>query len=426
MTLESVRLLFADDPELAATFRTEVDERLGRLTRGLIELPVHPDPHALAGRLLREAHTLKGSARVIGLPAVVTLAHELEELLVGLRDGLREVRPEISEDGLRCVERIRMAAALDVTTDTGTPRDGTGSLSGVLFDRLAEPLTRLVDDVGLLAGVDARPEIRGGHVLVDRAMAAPVLEVLTQLVINAVDHGCEPAEERLAAGKPAEATVVIAARHSSDSLVFEVSDDGRGVDETAIRAIALGRVTSAPATVPQLGSLLGLLTTPGLSTRRTVTATSGRGVGLDAVRVATGRLGGHLMVRTTPGQGTTFTLRLPTGASTVRSLIFRIDHEQYAVSAHAVSMIVPLRGSAVRRVAGRPALVADGRVVSLIRPGGGDWEDWRTRARWAVVAAAERPDVAWAVDAIVGERETGPGQLLDLAAIGGPVRCPPC
>lgn len=426
MTLETVRLLFADDPELAATFRTEVDGRLGRLTRGLIELPIHPDPHALAGRLLREAHTLKGSARVIGLPAVVTLAHELEELLVGLRDGRRGVRPEISDDGLRCVERIRTAAALDVTTDTRAERDGTDVPSGVSLDRLAEPLIRLVDDVGFLAGVDARLEIRGGQVLVDRAMAAPLLEALTHLVINAVDHGCEPVEERLAAGKVAEGTVVIAARQSADSLVLEVSDDGRGVDETAVRAIAEGRGTAAPTTALQIGSLLGLLTTPGLSTRRTVTATSGRGMGLEAVRVAMGRLGGHLTVWTTPGHGTTFTLRLPTGPSTVRSLILTIADQRYAVPAHAVSMIVPLRGSAVRRVAGRPALVVDGRVVSLVRPGGGDWEGWRTRARWAVVAAAERPGVAWAVDAILGEREAAPGELLDLAVIGGTVRCPPC
>lgn len=422
MTLETVRLLFADDPELAATFRTEVDERLGRLTRGLIELPVHPDPHVLAGRLLREAHTLKGSARVIGLPAVVTLAHELEELLVGLRDGRRAVGPEISDDGLRLVERVRTAAAVDVTTDIRVQRDGAGVPPAVSFLRLAEPLTRLVDDVGLVAGVDARCEIRGEQVLVDRAVAAPLLEVLTHLVINAVDHGCEPVEERLAAGKAAGATVVVAARRSADSLLLEVSDDGRGVDETAVRANAVGRGTPGH----HVESLLALLTTPGLSTRRTVTATSGRGMGLEAVRVAMARLGGHFTVRTTPGRGTTFTLRVPTEASTVRCLVLAIGDQQYAVPAHAVSLIVPLRGSAVRRIAGRPALVLDGRVVSLVRPGGGDWEGWRTRARWAIVAAAERPDVAWAVDAILGEREAGPGELLDLAGIGGTVRCPPC
>jgi two-component system, chemotaxis family, sensor kinase CheA len=172
-------------------------------------------------------------------------------------------------------------------------------------------LLRPVRDMALTSGKQACLVSSGEDVEVDMSVVEQLKDPLTHMIRNAIDHGIEDPEQRRAHGKNPRGTVSLAARHEGGSIVIEVSDDGAGLDlpRIAERARELGH------TVPDQGLPLDeaqrLICEPGFSTSRAVTELSGRGVGLDVVRQRVERLRGTISLRSRPGLGTTFTLRLP-------------------------------------------------------------------------------------------------------------------
>src|SRR5262249_10298648 len=148
---------------------------------------------------------------------------------------------------------------------------------------------------------------------------------LLHLLRNACDHGIEPAAARTTAGKPERGVVRVRASHEGNRIVVQVSDDGAGIDRDRVRACAVkaGLVTVEEAAALDEGPLLGLLFRPGFSTARQVSEVSGRGVGLDAVKTRVQQLRGSVAVESTPGRGTTFTLRLPMTLALVKALLLR-------------------------------------------------------------------------------------------------------
>ena len=175
-------------------------------------------------------------------------------------------------------------------------------LAMVPVRRVVAGLPRVVRDLAAATGKDVRLVLDGQDVELDKQVLDGVSDALKHLVVNAVDHGCEPAAERVAAGKPAQATVTVTARAAGGTVVIEVADDGAGIDEDVLRATAIARGVLLPDS---------LLTGPALheravparrsSTAEEVTETSGRGVGLDVVRSAVEALGGLVELRTAPG-----------------------------------------------------------------------------------------------------------------------------
>ena len=157
-----------------------------------------------------------------------------------------------------------------------------------------------------------------GNAELDKAVAERIFPAVVHLVRNAVDHAIESPAERRAAGKPEAGLLTVACHERSDNqLELTVTDDGRGVDAAAVAARAGAPVPNTDA------ALLELLALPGLSTKATVTTTSGRGVGMDIVRrIAVDELRGELSMRTTPGQGTTFALRIPLSITIVDAFSF--------------------------------------------------------------------------------------------------------
>ncbi|WP_431285325.1 chemotaxis protein CheA [Humitalea sp. 24SJ18S-53] len=184
---------------------------------------------------------------------------------------------------------------------------------GTLYARLPRAIRALADAGG--KQVDLAME--GEEVALDRSLVELLADPLLHLARNAVDHGVEPAAARLAAGKPARATLRIAATRHAGQVRLRVSDDGRGIDVGRVlaRGVEQGLMTAAEAAVASDDDAHALLFNPGFSTAGVVTETSGRGVGLDVVRDAVRRAGGSLEVSSTPGQGAAFTLRLPLTAA---------------------------------------------------------------------------------------------------------------
>ncbi len=264
---------------------------------------------------------------------------------------------------------------------------------------------RMVRDVAHAEGKRVRLVVTGGETSLDKAVLDRLNEPLVHLVSNAVVHGLEDPAERTAAGKPAEGALRLEAASVSGRVVIRVTDDGRGLDENAIRtrAEALGLDTRAS----DAAHLHSLIFVPGLSTADQVSRLAGRGVGLDVVAGSIHGLGGTIDVESTPGKGTAFTLSLPVTLAIVRSLIVEVDRERYAVPLTHVAETVRADPEAIREInhqgvtqwRGDLIHVADGGVVL------GTSKPDPTPRRFYVVMTAGAKRRGLLVDRLVGHQD---------------------
>ncbi len=207
---------------------------------------------------------------------------------------------------------------------------------------------RMVRDVAHAEGKRVRLEVTGGDTSLDKAVLDRLGEPLLHLLSNAVAHGLELPGDRVRAGKPAEGLLRLQAAAVSGRVAIRVSDDGRGLDQTAIRAKAeaLGVDTRAADTA----QLHQLVFVAGLSTADRVTTLAGRGMGLDVAANVIHALGGTIEVESRPGQGSAFTLSLPVTLAIVRSLIVEVDRERYAVPLSHVAETVRAEPETIRQI----------------------------------------------------------------------------
>lgn len=264
---------------------------------------------------------------------------------------------------------------------------------------------RMVRDTAEAEGKRVRLVQAGGETPLDKAVLDRLSEPLVHLVTNAIVHGFESADVRRRTGKPEEGTVRLEAAPQAGRVVIRVSDDGRGLDEKAIRkkAEALGQDARNDESIP----LRNLIFLPGLSTAERVSTLAGRGVGLDVVAGAIHALGGTIDVETAVGQGTAFTLSLPVTLAIVRSLIVEIDQERYALPLAHVAETVRAEPEAIRQINQRGVAqwrgdlihVADGGTV--LGTGGGRLAP----RRFYVVMAAGGKRRGLMVDRLVGHQD---------------------
>ncbi len=194
---------------------------------------------------------------------------------------------------------------------------------------VAERLPRVARDLARTTGKEVELSILGADIAIDRTVLDELSDLLIHLVRNAVDHGLELPELRLAAGKPATGSIALAARRERDQVVLELTDDGRGMDAERLRAVAVARGAlsgEAAAALPESEALL-LACLPGVSTARAVTELSGRGVGLDAVKRGVDAMGGRLEIASVRGASTRFTLRLPVSLAVQKVLLAAVGDE---------------------------------------------------------------------------------------------------
>lgn len=214
----------------------------------------------------------------------------------------------------------------------------SGLQSGVLRARMApvdevfDRFPRMVRDLGRELGKELELELQGIDIELDRSVLDALTEPLTHLLRNAADHGMESPSERIAVGKPRHGTLRLRAERVRDEVTVTVADDGRGIDRAAVRLRAVERGLLDPeAGMPDATGLLRLLAHPGLTTKREVTAVSGRGVGIDAVLARVRSLGGRMELKTVPGRGTTFLMHLPVTRAILRALLVGVGGERYAL-----------------------------------------------------------------------------------------------
>ncbi|HML54152.1 MAG TPA: chemotaxis protein CheA [Solidesulfovibrio magneticus] len=205
---------------------------------------------------------------------------------------------------------------------------------------------RLVRDACASLGKDAALVLEGENTKLDKAVIEQLNAPCIHLLRNAVDHGVEPAEVRAALGKPRQGTVTLSARQEGSDVVIAVRDDGGGIDGRKLwaKAVAAGRIDAGRPFDP--AAALDLIFLPGLSTAEAVSDVSGRGVGMDAVREAIAALRGRLDVHSAPGEGSTFTIRLPVSLAIIDCLEVRCAGEAYYLHLDYVEECLELPASA--------------------------------------------------------------------------------
>lgn len=234
---------------------------------------------------------------------------------------------------------------------------------GEVFERFP----RLVRDLGRDLGKQVRFEMEGDEIELDRAILDEIGDPLLHLIRNAMDHGLETPEVRVAAGKPAQGRLLLSAGRERNSVAIRVSDDGRGIDRGAILAKAQREGVVEPG-VETLSDdlLLKVLARPGFSTAREVSGVSGRGVGVDVVATRVRALGGTLAIQTAEGKGTTFVVHVPLTLAIVRALLTSIGGERYAVPLAYVAETVEFDARSVTAVRDRETLIVRDRAIPTV------------------------------------------------------------
>ncbi len=231
-----------------------------------------------------------------------------------------------------------------------------------------QKVMRLARDLGHRSAKQVDVVIEGEDTEIDRNLVDVLSDPLVHMVRNAVDHGLETTDERVAAGKPAAGRLDISAYHAGGNVVVEIRDDGRGLNREKIlrKAVAAGLVP-AGATISDR-EVYDLIFAPGFSTADAVTDISGRGVGMDVVRRNVEGMRGRIEIDSNPGQGTRFVIRLPLTLAITDGMLVRVGSERYIVPTVNIQVSFRPDPSALSTIAGRGEIVTlRGDVLPLVR-----------------------------------------------------------
>lgn len=273
---------------------------------------------------------------------------------------------------------------------------------GEIFRRMPFVVRDLARDTGKRIQI----QLVGQSTEIDKFLIERMLDPVLHLVRNAVSHGIETAAERVAAGKPPEGTIRLAATTVGESVVLEISDDGRGLDTERILARAREAGMAVPEGAADERLLLELISTPGFSTREEADRASGRGVGMSVVRDTVRELGGTLELVADVEHGTTYRITLPLTLAITDALIVTVGSETFAVPQTSVREVIEVAVDGVTTIEGHELMVYRGATLPLVRLGHlfGLPTDGRARLHGLVIGTGSAA-VGVLVDRITGQRE---------------------
>ena len=279
----------------------------------------------------------QSAPRTIRLPLslIDQLMNGVSDMVLARNELSRKLRERTGDPELESAfERL--------STCVADMRDAISKTRMQRVDRLFTAIPRMVRDLGRDLGKRIDLTLEGGDVEMDREMVEMVVDPLTHIVRNSIDHGIETPERRRALGKPEAGRLKLEARQSGNQIVIDISDDGQGIDTARLveKALAEGRLTPEAAARMSEAERLDLIFHPGLTTAQAVTAISGRGVGMDVVRANVERIGGVIALDNRPGQGLTIMLRVPLTLTIIPGLIVRGGGLHFAIPRSAVVEIL--------------------------------------------------------------------------------------
>jgi two-component system chemotaxis sensor kinase CheA len=272
-------------------------------------------------------------------PATIRVNLDRVDRLINLIGELVIMEAMLSQ----AVESAGLASDSDVSNGLdGIKQLASGIQESVMAIR-AQPLKpvfqrmhRIIREAADATGKQVRLVTVGEATEVDKTVIERLVDPLTHMIRNSVDHGLEEAAERIAQGKPETGTITLSAAHRSGRVIIEVSDDGAGINREKVLRIAEEKGLVAPGSTLSPGEIDNLLFTPGFSSKDEVSALSGRGVGLDVVRREIQALGGRVTIQSAAGQGTTFTIALPLTLAVLEGMLVEFGGEMMVLPLSAI------------------------------------------------------------------------------------------
>ncbi len=418
----------------ASTSLPAIDASTGYDARTLLRVePERVDElMSAAGELLFDRNRIERRVQLLR-----TLTRDLGRARQALRDDTSGVRGATTEslraaieERLRAVETQIAALTTQLAQTTAALLDETEAMRRNLGElqrgltrvrmqtarALFAQLARALRAAARTAGAKVELRTRGEDTEFDKAVAERVTDPLIQILRNAVVHGIEPPTERVLRGKAATGTIRVHARQEGNLVVIEVADDGRGVDVKKLRDrfVESGRWSRARAELASDDDVLHALFDPGVSSRDEADEMSGRGIGLDLVRETIARLGGEVRMTSTPGRGTTFTLRLPVSTAVSQAMLFKVHGQVYALPNTQVvdTAFVDAGATTWPGPGGAPVV----RLEQLLAVPSATLPEPPPARRPAVVLAYADQRLVCTVDKLVGPREIVVKQLGPLLA----------
>jgi two-component system chemotaxis sensor kinase CheA len=329
---------------------------------------------------------IKAEQRVRDLRAIASFGAEAQQLWSRMKTMLGMLSPEEQNafhDHIQLIDEVlgeqrRMLAAVskDYADDTSRTSTVVGDLQEQAMAMRMLPVStvfntfpRAVRDLARQYKKDVDLFIEGGDTELDKKVLEEINDPLVHIMRNAVDHGIETAEERLALGKPAKGTIRLAARQEGDHIVIEISDDGAGINPDKVRAAAIrkGYITESESKSISDREARYLIFEKGFSTAAIITEISGRGVGMDVVReFVVERLKGSLDVQSELGHGTRFRLTIPLTLAIIRALLLRASGQTFALPTASIEETLRVDPSEVIKVEGREVIRRQRRTVPLV------------------------------------------------------------
>ncbi len=362
-------------------------------------IAVAPPVHKPAGEARSRA---SGDQRVIRVQAdrlddVINLLGELVVAGAGAATLARGSRNNALVESVQQVTRL----IEDI-------RNSTLQLRMVPIGETFQRFRRVVRDTAAELGKDVTLDIVGGDTELDKSVVERISDPLMHLVRNALDHGLETAQERAAAGKPAQGTLTLAACHESGNIVIRITDDGRGIQRDKVLRRAIERGLVDPASPPDADAILRLIFEPGFSTAETVTNLSGRGVGMDVVRSNIEALRGSVSIMSEPGAGSTIEIRLPLTLAIIDGFLVGVGSSRFVFPLESVvEVIANTADAALTEAGGRCCMELRGQVLPVINLRAVYGLEPAALSRSSVVVVRSGRDrYGVMVDALLGQHQT--------------------
>jgi two-component system chemotaxis sensor kinase CheA len=291
------------------------------------------------------------------IDALMNLVGELVITKIRLDQITREKNFQMLKDAVDEFDRIINQLQTEVTDVRMLP-----------VSHIFEKYPRIIRDLAVEFGKQIDCEIIGSDIEIDRTVLEEINEPLLHLVRNAVAHGIENPEQREIAGKPKKGLIKIEARRERNSVIIEVSDDGRGISLEKIKkkAIEKNLITEERAKYMSPDELINFITIPGFSTAEKVDRISGRGVGVDVVKTKVEGFGGVLKIESHEGEGTKFIMKLPLTLAIVQALLIKAGKSTFALPVIHTTEILEINRSELRKIQKKDVIILRGEVIQVV------------------------------------------------------------
>jgi two-component system chemotaxis sensor kinase CheA len=345
----------SDSDELQALFDATPGPDLPRPPKPAEAAPAPPPPAPAAA----QPAPARPAAKAAEPPRETALANQTIRVGIDLLEGLMTTVSELVLSRNQLLQLLRAEKDSPFAAPLQRLSMITSELQESVMKTRMQPignawstLPRIVRDLARELGKKIELAMEGSETELDRQVLELIKDPLTHMVRNSADHGLESTADRVASGKPETGQIRLIAFHEGGHIIIQVSDDGRGLDAEKIRrkAVQSGLATEADAAQMSDAAVFRFIMRPGFSTAATVTAVSGRGVGMDVVRANIERIGGTIDIASQLGLGATFTIKIPLTLAIVPALIVGCAGERFAVPQISVIELVSASGTGEHRI----------------------------------------------------------------------------